>query len=184
MIEFADLFDSWDELRNAEPEWVLIAFVRGYSTVLVQDDAVQAAEALGEEDGVVFCGVGCYWMFPSGHRAWYFKRLESMGKRIKYIETQATVTDIKRSGKPEPVRAGKIRLPEFATVVEPGGRKVDKPTGRVYIGYASMGTFWWCPSTMMVYMRRNDNIWIGQFCTKSQWSGRAFNLKEQLAIPA
>ena len=175
----AEMFDSWDDLKTCEGECVLIAYVYGDKVVLLQDDAIQAAEALEEEQGVVFCGVGCYWSFSASYRAFYFKRLEKMGKRIKYVET---VTTVKDAG--QPVRPEKLRLPEYATVIPSEGRRIDKPTGRVYIGHANMGTFWWCPRTRMVYMRRNDNVWIGQFCTRTQWGWMSYNLKEQYPIPA
>jgi len=177
---YAEMFDSWDTLKGEEGDAVVIAYVHGEDIVLLQDDAIQAAEALDEGDGVVFCGVGCFWKFHTSYRAFYFKRLEKMGKRIKYAE--ATVATVKDA--PQPVRPEKLRLPEFATVVSTEGRKIDGPTGRVYIGKAAMGTFWWCPSTRMVYMRRNNSVWIGQFCTRTQWGGMAFNVREQLPIPA
>ena len=176
---YAEMFDSWDSLKGEEGEVVVIAFTHGDDIVLLQDDAIQAAEALDEGEGVVFCGVGCFWKFPASYRAFYFKRLEKMGKRIKYVETVATVKDVA-----QPVRPEKVRLPEFATVVSTVGREVDKATGRVFIGRANMGSFWWCPRTRMIYMRRNDSVWIGQFCTRTQWNPATFNVRETLPIPA
>lgn len=170
---FSAFFDMWETIKRDDiDEKVIIAFVYQDHIVLVQDDAIQAAQHLDEESNVVFCGVGCYWRFQRGHGAYYFRRLEMAGKKIQYLETPPN-----RS----PLKAEKVRLPEDAVSVH---REVDRRTNRVYIGRAFMGTFWWCPTTRAVYMRRHDNSWVGYFCQRFEWDGLHRRIEEQLLIPA
>lgn len=174
-----EFFDVWPGLKEKHGQAKLLVFSDGESVVLVQDDAVNAATLLDEDAEVTFGPDGAFWKIQAAYKAMYFRRLEAMGERIVYVgRGEAAPT----SGG---VKASKVRLPDNVRVAV-GPRQIDQPTGRVYVGKATMGTFWWCPKDRQVFMRRHGPVgeWLGFYCHPSEWGDARHRLTERLAIPA